>query len=1201
VRRRWLVAALGVAVAITAGSIVLAATSEREDSTSPWFFATAVTAGLAFIVSGVVALWRRPENRTGLLMAAVGFAWFINVLTEAQEPWIFAVGFVFSGLALGAFVQLVLAFPAGRLSCRLDRWLVGLTYLLATVPSALVLLFNSQPIPDCGGCPDSPIVVTDSEQTSAVIQALTAVAALALLAVLLNHVVRRYLAASQPLRRVLAPVLLTSGASLLLLVVALVVQQFSTDAAQPLVFLFIVAFAAVPVAFLLGVLRAKLARSAVGEMLLGLGEGTPLRDALAAALHDPTLEIAYWLPDEERYVDSEGRTIRADGGARVAKLVERDGRPIAALLHDPSLTDEPELVEAVAAGAGLWLENERLQAELRAQFNYMVTLVQTAPSLLVALDTEGRIVNFNIASERAAGYDDPEALRHRFFWDVFIDPEDREQVREWCQSIAPEAPPAEYEHAFTNALGQQVVIAWRAAPLVEDGRVAKIIAGGTDVTERKRQELDTRASEERLRATIEASPAAIVEVELDNRVMAWNPAAKRIFGWTPEEVLGGEVPVIPPELQDESDNLDERLDAGDVITTFETVRRRKDGSLINVAISAAPVRDSSGATVSHVGVYSDITERKREEGARRKSEERLRAAIEASPLAIVELSVDRRVLMWNPAAERIFGWTPDEVIGQPMPTVPEGYDGEYEQLVERVRAGETYTGFETVRQRKDGSFVEVEISAAPIRDAAGEVVSYMGTYADITQRKRQERALRAGESRLRAAFEATPVAIVEISPDQRIEAWNRAAEEIFGWTAEEIVGERLLFVPPEYREEAQQHFGSVRDGQSNTGLESVRMRKDGTRVDVEVSSAPIFDAEGNVVSGMAVFADISERKQREAVLQGERDFLDTLADTIPSMIILVNRDGMIIEDGVNKAFSDALGWTRYHTDRRSFLDLVHPEDDYAVRMAIAAAANGVARTDLEARWLGRDGGSLLVAWSATPISHPIDPNLVLVTGVDITERRRQEEAIRASRARIVEAQDQARRRLERDLHDGAQQRLVALSVSLRLAEAKLAGDADGARELLAASREELGHAIDELRELARGIHPAVLTDRGLPAALEALTSRTPLPVELAVPDGRLPAPVEAAAYYLVAEALTNVARYAAATSARVAVMRVDGALSVEVSDDGVGGADPNGGSGLRGLADRVAALDGTLSVESPPGGGTCVRAEIPVREPALQK
>jgi PAS domain S-box-containing protein len=213
---------------------------------------------------------------------------------------------------------------------------------------------------------------------------------------------------------------------------------------------------------------------------------------------------------------------------------------------------------------------------------------------------------------------------------------------------------------------------------------------------------------------------------------------------------------------------------------------------------------------------------------------------------------------------------------------------------------------------------------------------------------------------------------------------------------------------------------------------------------------------------------------------------------------------------------------------------------------------------------------------------------------EITERKRQQEELEASRARIVAAGDEERRRLERNLHDGAQQRLVSLSLSLRLAQNRVKSDPEGAEQLLDASREELAQALEELRELARGIHPAVLTDRGLDAALEALAARSPLPIDINGPSAKLPAPVEAAAYYVVSEALANVAKYAQASAVEVTVERMNGMAVVEVSDDGVGGADPLRGSGLRGLADRVASLSGKLDVQSPPGVGTRVRAEIPL-------
>jgi signal transduction histidine kinase len=209
------------------------------------------------------------------------------------------------------------------------------------------------------------------------------------------------------------------------------------------------------------------------------------------------------------------------------------------------------------------------------------------------------------------------------------------------------------------------------------------------------------------------------------------------------------------------------------------------------------------------------------------------------------------------------------------------------------------------------------------------------------------------------------------------------------------------------------------------------------------------------------------------------------------------------------------------------------------------------------------------------------------------ELRRRVADLRESRSRIIAAGDAERRRLERNLHDGAQQRLVGLALSLRLARRYVA-DASPAAPLLDDAAGELAETLAELRELARGLHPALLAERGLDAALPALAGRSTVPVSLvATPGERLPPRVETAAYFVVAEALTNVAKYARASRAEVSVARENGRAVVEVRDDGVGGADPAAGSGLRGPADRVGALDGRLEVRSPIGRGTVVRAEIP--------
>src|SRR6266487_3019028 len=204
------------------------------------------------------------------------------------------------------------------------------------------------------------------------------------------------------------------------------------------------------------------------------------------------------------------------------------------------------------------------------------------------------------------------------------------------------------------------------------------------------------------------------------------------------------------------------------------------------------------------------------------------------------------------------------------------------------------------------------------------------------------------------------------------------------------------------------------------------------------------------------------------------------------------------------------------------------------------------------------------------------------------------ESLARSRADVVAATDAERRRIERDLHDGAQQRLVSLAMNLGMARERFAGDPQAARTLLDEAHDEAKRALAELRDLARGIHPAVLADRGLDAAISALAARSPVPVEVGVDlRDRPPGAIESTAYFVVAEALANVAKHAAATHAQVRITKQGGRLVVEVRDDGVGGADPAGGSGLAGLADRVASIDGRLTVASPQGGPTVVRAELP--------
>jgi PAS domain S-box-containing protein len=343
--------------------------------------------------------------------------------------------------------------------------------------------------------------------------------------------------------------------------------------------------------------------------------------------------------------------------------------------------------------------------------------------------------------------------------------------------------------------------------------------------------------------------------------------------------------------------------------------------------------------------------------------------------------------------------------------------------------------------------------------------------------------------------------------------------------------------------------------------------------------------------GMAV----ERRRDTEALREKEarhRAMLDAALDCVVTM----DHEGCVVD--FNPAAERTFGYAAADAVGRDMAELIIPPElrqHHRRGLARYLATEDAVVLDhrLEITGLRADGTTFPVELAITRIDVPGPPTF---TGYlrDITDRKEAEAELRASRMRIIKAADDARRELERDLHDGAQQRLVELALDLRMARARLDDQPAQAQELLDAAIGDLAEATKELRELARGIHPAALTEGGLRPALEALVARSSVPSSLvAVPDARFAAAVEATAYFSVAEGLTNAARHAAATRVEVAVIRVDNSLRVEVRDNGRGGAGTSARSGLRGLADRVAAIDGVLDVVSPQSGGTVLRVEIP--------
>jgi signal transduction histidine kinase len=378
--------------ALAAGSLTATLTLTGGVAESPSLQATfGLVIGLAWCLTGLEEWRRRPANRIGPLMVCLGFAWFGSQLESSGYAALFTIGHALGALHIAFFAHVLLAFPSGRLEGRLARAIVITSYVDTTVVVWASLVFDNTGYPENLALIDARNDLSERLGNLATgVGVVLSVAALCLLAV-------RWHRATPPWRRVVAPVLFAGWAAAAVGGVSLLAETVG-EAPGQVDMAFLVAYSIVPFAFKLGLLRSRLARGAVADLVVELGETRApgrLRDALARALHDPSLSLAYWLPEQERFVDLAGRAVElpGDGGPRAATIVEREGRRVAALVHDPSLREDPELVDAVCAAAGLALENERLQAELRARLD---ELRASRARIVEATDAERKRIERNL-------------------------------------------------------------------------------------------------------------------------------------------------------------------------------------------------------------------------------------------------------------------------------------------------------------------------------------------------------------------------------------------------------------------------------------------------------------------------------------------------------------------------------------------------------------------------------------------------------------------------------------------------------------------------------------------------------------------------------------------------------------------------------------------------------------------------------------
>jgi PAS domain S-box-containing protein len=532
----WFAVAIGV-LALAAGIWAAALVVRSDHEADPIATAALILlTGWSFIATGLIAWVRRPDNRVGRLMVTIGFLAFLGSLAHANASLPFTLGVVLGNASVAAFAHLLLAFPSGRLGSRALRTLAGALYVDLIGLQVLWILFADFRETGCEDCvaggvhepallAENAFLVHQSDRLADAVENAQNGVGIALALAVAAVLVHRFRTASIPARRALAPVLLSGGAAVVLFLLVLATFLVWEGVAPAVRWLALAAYASVPLAFLIGVMRGRLARSAIGSLVIELGDATrpdDLRTMLSRTLGDPSLELAYRRADG-RFVDLDGRPAQLPGPGepRVATMIERDDRAVAALVHDRSVLEDPELVEAATAAAGLALENERLQAELRARLDelgrerdFLETVANVTPSFLCVVDTDGRIVRLNRAFEQATGHVDGPAVRGRFFWDVFAAPEDRESVRERVTERDADDAIVEHENVWATRDGRLMSVAWWRAPLLDEEGRARYLVCGVDISERLRQQEELRRlyAEVRRRADeLHASRARIVE------------------------------------------------------------------------------------------------------------------------------------------------------------------------------------------------------------------------------------------------------------------------------------------------------------------------------------------------------------------------------------------------------------------------------------------------------------------------------------------------------------------------------------------------------------------------------------------------------------------------------------------------------------------------------------------------------------------
>ena len=497
---------------------------------------------------------------------------------------------------------------------------------------------------------------------------------------------------------------------------------------------------------------------------------------------------------------------------------------------------------------------------LQPEISSLLSLTKEA---VIVSRIDGTITGWNTSAERIYGYTAEEVIGHSF--SILLSSDAATQFSLISERIRRGETVENLDPHHIGKGGRRVDVSLTQSPIRDGmGRVIGVLSLATDLSERTR--LD-RAERDQLflAALISSAEDAIFSEDPNGIVTSWNPGAERMFGYMSDEIVGKAISrLIPPNAPDLESQLLVRLRHGDRIEHYETQRVRKDGSTVDVSLTVSPMKDKVGHFIGASTIARDIGDRKRLEKAER-DQLFLASIVSSAEDAIISKNLQGIVTSWNQSAERIFGYTPDEMIGQPIvKLIPPNHAHEEQQILESIRRGKRVDHYEAERVRKDGRTINVSLTISPIRDPLGRIVGASKIARDVSERKRWQTA-EAAQSFLGALVDSAEDAIISKDLNGIVTSWNPAAEGLYGYAAKEIVGKPIsMLIPIDQPDEEPRILERIRRGERIEHYETKRVRKDGTLIDVSLTVSPIKDTLGRIIGASKIARDISESKRLES-------------------------------------------------------------------------------------------------------------------------------------------------------------------------------------------------------------------------------------------------------------------------------------------------------------------------------------------------